>query len=324
MGNHDSKNTRLDPNTPILTPILRGFEPLKVYSPPTSNTTVAVCLIVRNETIYLDEWVDFHLALGFAPIFIYDNSGAPDLELEMWYERRTEIWQHVHIIHFPIAPVQQYAYERCTRIDAPNATFAAMIDVDEFVVLKKHDNIVDFMDDHCNSSDCGQISINWITMGTSNETRYRPIPITKRNVHVHTFKGLFSIVKAIVRPTYIADNMDWSHTVMLKRGHWIDTNGTILPRVHSTTRNSNPYLHTKGPTDVAALYHYRFRSEEEFIHKSCVRGDSLQNRGVNPKCRHMDKPQVYPRDGLNFDDSAWRQLKRMVPKYRVFDEDTLY
>lgn len=92
----------------------------------------------------------------------------------------------------------------------------------QFVVLKKHDNVVDFMVEHCNE-ECGQISLNWVPMGTSNETVYRPLPVTKRNVHVHSFRGMNRIVKAIVRPTYVAEYMDWSHTVMLKKGHWVDT-----------------------------------------------------------------------------------------------------
>ncbi|KAL7524920.1 hypothetical protein ACHAXR_000779, partial [Thalassiosira sp. AJA248-18] len=279
-----------------------GGEAVRVYAPSKSNASVAICLIVRNETIYMDEWVDFHIALGFAPIFVYDNAGFPDIELLSWLERRKDVHQYVHIIHFPIAPVQQHAYERCLWQDALNETFAAMIDIDEFVVLKKHDNIVDFMEEHCDVN-CGQISINWRTMGTSNETGYRPLPVTLRNVHVHTFKPLFKVIKAIVRPTYVADPMDWSHSVMLKRGHWIDTNGVVVPRIHSTTRNIRPPYIYPGPTDVALLYHYRFKSEEEFRVKSCVRGDSLKMRGVIPKCAHMSTSQNYPRHGEEYDDA---------------------
>ena len=261
------------------------------------------------------------IILGFAPIFIYDNAGSPDIELQSWFERRKDIQQYVHIFHMPIAPVQQYAYEKCLYQDAANETYAAMIDIDEFLVLKKHNNIVDFMEEHCDV-DCGQISINWRTMGTSNETRYRPLPVTLRNVHVHTFEPLFRVIKTIVRPAYVANPMDWSHSVMLKRGYWVDTNRIIIPRVHSTTKKVRPPYEHPGPTDVALLYHYRFKSEEEFKTKSCVRGDSLKKRGVTPKCTDMTMSQNYPRDGLEFDDRAWVQLKRMCPKYGIFDETT--
>jgi len=298
----------------------RGHEPVTVYSPSKRNETVAICLIVRNETVYMDEWVDFHIALGFAPIFIYDNADLPDLVLENWYERRTDIQQYVRIIHMPSFPVQVTAYKRCIREDAQNFTFVAMIDIDEFIVLKKHDNIVDFMVEHCDE-ECGQITLNWRQMGTSNETKYRPLPVTKRNVNVHTFTGANKVVKAIVRPTYVSSWMDWSHTVMLKKGFWVDTNGTRIPRVFSTNKCCNPHHH-RGPTDVGEIYHYKFKSEEEFYVKSCVRGDSLLPRGVMTKCGHMHNPGNLPRNGGEFDDSAWKQLKRFVPKYAIFDRMT--
>lgn len=47
---------------------------VKVYAPTSSASNVAICTIVKNETLYLDEWVDYHIALGFSPIYIYDNS----------------------------------------------------------------------------------------------------------------------------------------------------------------------------------------------------------------------------------------------------------
>jgi hypothetical protein len=109
-------------------------------------------------------------------------------------------------------------------------------------------------------------------MGTSNAERYQPIPITKRNIHVHTYEPLFNIIKVIVRPSYIADYIDWSHSLMMKKGHWVDTDGTKIPRVYSTTLNVRPPYEWKGPTDVAVLYHYRFKSEHEFFVKSCIRG----------------------------------------------------
>ena len=215
--------------------------------------------------------------------------------------------------------MQGLAYARCLQRDGPTATFAALIDVDEFVVLKRHAHVADFMAEHCDA-DCGQLSLNWRTMGTSGEAAYRPLPVTRRNVHAHTYRPLERVVKAIVRPSYAADYLDWSHTILLKRGRWVDTDGTVIPRGASTARDGRvPYEH-RGPTDVAALYHYRFKSEEEFRAKSCVRGDSLRERGSTPKCGHMSRPQNYPREGGGFDDLAWRQLKRRVPKYALFDE----
>ena len=167
---------------------------IKVYKPTTETANVAVCLVVKNETLYIDEFIDYHIALGFSPIYIYDNS--PTFELNnsyaafyrsigantSWYQSRQDIHQYIRLLHFPRSPVQIPAYDQCIKRDAKNSTFVALIDVDEFVVLKRHSNIVDFVKAYCDFR-CGQISINWQNMGTSGETKYSAVPVLKRNVH---------------------------------------------------------------------------------------------------------------------------------------------
>lgn len=95
-----------------------------------------------------------------------------------------------------------------------------------------------------------------------------------------------------------------------------------MKRVKSTSKCCVPYEHPSGPTDVGVIYHYKYKSEEEFYRRSCLRGDSLLKRGDMSKCDHMDKFGNYPRDGSDYDDGAWKQLRRMVPKYAVFDRTT--
>ena len=194
--------------------------PVKVYAPSNSTSNVAICVILKNETLYLDEWIDFNIALGFSPIYMYDNSLTFDLmsmplpnSIYSWYETREEIHEHIKLMHYPIAGVQEKAYERCIKEDAANSTYVALIDVDEFLVLKTFDNVVDFMDHHCSELECGELSINWKMMGTSGEKHYTPLPITKRNVHGQKY----GTIKVIVRPSYVADNLKWWHSVALKR-----------------------------------------------------------------------------------------------------------
>ncbi|KAL7475525.1 hypothetical protein ACHAW6_001434 [Cyclotella cf. meneghiniana] len=273
-----------------------------VYSPSQYSSNVAVCLIVRNETIYMDEWADFHIALGFSPIYIYDNMAGPDLELELWYERRKDLQKHVRIIYFPTTPVQLAAYDRCIKQDAKNDTFVGLFDVDEFLVLKKHDNVIDFMEEYCQEPKCGQLSINWLVMGTSNETGYRAVPVTKRNVHTD---GPSPWVKTIVRPSYVHEKIDWKHTVRLKKGHQIDTRGVI-----GNKGFHKEYGNEDMPDDVALFHHYTYKSDEEWHYKNCVRGSSLQGRFNEPELCHR---QILVQ-GKIFNNEAWKKLTRMVPE----------
>ena len=133
---------------------------VKVYSSTNSSANVALCLIVKDETPYIDEHLDYHIALGFSPIYIYDNSLDFELNNTRWYQSRQDIHHFIRLIHFPQSPVQIPAYDQCIKKDAKDSTFVALIDVDEFVVLKRHSNVVDFVEEHCDFR-CGQISINW-------------------------------------------------------------------------------------------------------------------------------------------------------------------
>jgi hypothetical protein len=246
--------------------------------------------------------------LGFSPIYIYDNS--PDFELWSWLQNREEYQKYVVLLPFPFEPGQLAAYDQCIKSDARNDTFVGMFDVDEFLVLKKHKNVVDFMDEHCDEN-CGQLIINWNMMGNSNQTHYKPLPVLKRNQHS---SGVMGYVKNIVRPGYAADDLEYLHTIRLKKGHTVDTSGRI-------NRNAGWHRHSNdgGPVDTALFYHYKFKSVEEYHNKNCKRGSALsvgtQNRSDCGKETSLDWGMY----GTKFDNIAWIQLKQMVPKYARFD-----
>lgn len=124
---------------------------VKVYKPTNSSSSnVALCVMVKNETLYLDEWVDFHIALGFSPIIIYDNSDDFDLmygvhpndeSMQSWYEVRADIRHHLKLIHFPTLSTPEYQLSgphrvsqfQCISKDAANSTFVSLFDADEFL-----------------------------------------------------------------------------------------------------------------------------------------------------------------------------------------------
>lgn len=281
---------------------------IKVYAPSNSTVNVAICVVVKQETRYIDEWVDFHVALGFAPIYIYDNS--PDFELWTWLQHREDLQQYVVLIPIPIQPVQLVAYDQCIKSDAKDNTFVGLFDVDEFLVLKKHDNIVDFMNEYCNAS-CGQLKINWNMMGNSNKTHYKPLPVLKRFVHS---SGVMGFVKVIVRPDYAADELHYLHSIQLKKGKTVDTSGKSV-----TNSGWRRQANNDGPEDSALFYHYKFKSLEEYEIKNCRRGHALDaGRAERHNCG-KDLTLDFAMNGTKFDNTAWMQLKRMVPKYTMFD-----
>ena len=86
-----------------------------------------LCCIAKHEQRYIQEWIDYHLRIGFTAVKIYDNE---DAQGTLDFVRRP----NVQIVHFPGPVKQMQAYTDC--LNETSYDFIAFFDVDEFLVLK--------------------------------------------------------------------------------------------------------------------------------------------------------------------------------------------
>lgn len=199
-----------------------------------------VCAIALNEERYIDEWIQYHLKLGFSHIFIYDNS----TEYVLKYKNS----EHVTIFHQPGKAKQLEVFNVFVLNYRRKYKWAAFIDLDEFIVLKKHRTIMNLLNEY---QDCPALVLNWLMFGTNHEMVYRDEPVTKRfqkcshQVHEH-FKSVCQL----------ADIHNYSSPhgpTLLSNKKWMDTNRTVVESL----------FHPNGPSDVAVIHHYYTKSEEE-------------------------------------------------------------
>ena len=273
---------------------------------PEPRVPVALCTLQHEGQSYLDEWVNYYLALGVSKILLYDNS--PDFDLKQWHNRH-EHEERVDVFHHPGKnDAQQYrAYYKCLEHLKQNLTwieFAAFFDLDEFLVLKKHDNIEEFVSQHCPSDGCDTLLVNWELYGWNGEAAYAPLPLLKR--FQYKTRTTDAHVKSIAR----VSKTNFFRTVHCARG-----------------KNSTRYFSTKGSqgakcpfnwrrlNDVAVLHHIYTRSLKEWSIR-CKRGRADSNPRDNPGCKPMPKYT-----DTVFDDSAWQFLKTHVPAYGFYDEN---
>ena len=255
-----------------------------------------MCVLMKSEELYVDEWTDYHLGLGFSNIFIYDNTD--NNTMKKWGEQK----EGVEVIHWPGLKRQHRSQVHCLT-KGPKYTWMALFDGDEFLVLKKHDNVIDFLKEHCKG---GSIAINWSVFGTGNQTKYEALPVTKRFMYRES--NISSLVKSIVRMNDFdpAQKITNPHSFPLKAStlqH--DTNG------HTNFSKSGAANKEGAVSDVALLHHYRYKSLEEWRHKGCVRKMAADS---NKQCYW---PAV---NGSVYDDSAWITFKKNVPKYAKYDK----
>jgi hypothetical protein len=234
------------------------------------NFTVGLCVIVKDEEPYLMEWLDYQLlALEFDNVYIFDNS--PNHDLEHWYvnSRTHPVYARVHVIHKPgVTNVQRFAYIHCVNgfgkqthheddaaqveveltkeYGTPKHDYMAMLDVDEFIVLKQHvslatmnatslgpvqalsssntkqppvDRIHDVIENvwrtppHMAGRGC--LIMNWMLVGSSHKTAYSPLPVLKRFQYRQDRIAHYMIKSMVYAPDF--DQMLNPHALALKR-----------------------------------------------------------------------------------------------------------
>ena len=272
---------------------------------------VLMCAIMIDEEAYIDEWVDYHHALGFDAFHLYDNSQL--FEMRHWAEEKGD---HVKVTHFTpdTSNPQVQAYLNCaTNAREESYTWAAFFDIDEFLQLKKHRDVVDFLEEYASS---GAIAVNWYRFHPGKgDVLYKPLPVTKR--FMYRERAVNHIVKSIAKLSDM-DMKPFIHDAAVTNGTLHDTNN------HSFTGPYNPL----GSTDVAALYHYHIKSHKEYVAKR-LRGRADIKGFANYTARVEESQKLFEKaldphntndSGGVYDDSAWEAMKKYAPQYAMFDD----
>ena len=244
----------------------------------------------------MNEWHDYHMALGFTRIYVFDHS-PNKARMKAWGNMRNRL-DHMFIKVHPIDPIEDendvrhQAYVQCIReAKKRRHSYVLFADFNSFLVLKQHDNIREFAKHYILQ---GQTGIYWNEFGTAGNTYYERFPVVKRNPC--RIKGPSRNFTSIVR-IYDVDDPE-----LAVSGERIQTrNGTYLldtnfERIDSSRKKD-------GPKDVAVMHHYGYLSEEEYGRKH--RGEVI--------------PESFPK-GTIFDDLAWQILQRNEGRYKVYDE----
>jgi len=220
------------------------------YTNASGYCVPAIVCIAKKESDYIEEFVKYHLAIGFKYIFIYDNEDIPT------YKTLLQNYKNIIVIHLPFnnynIPVQYKALEHFTTkiLNYSNITHIAHIDIDEFISLKKHKNICDFINEYI-INDCQGIGMNWRFFGSSHKTEKSDEPVTTRftmcekvgNKHIKT---LFKKDKFLKYNT--------CHDVILSEGYIKSTNGTIIKGPFNDNIDFN----------IIQLNHYKCKTLPEF------------------------------------------------------------
>lgn len=122
----------------------------------------AICTIAKNENAYINDWVNYHLNLGFDYIYIYDNNDSEMQYIGNIIERINDVkiisW-HKEKIHFfnQIAAYDDFIKKYSSLYD-----WCAFIDIDEFINLNTND-LKSFLEKA--PKECNYIGLVWKIFG---------------------------------------------------------------------------------------------------------------------------------------------------------------
>ena len=134
---------------------------------------LAVAAIFQNEAPYLKEWIEYYKLIGVRHFYLYDNLSSDNceevllpyvksglVELIDWPEQANNLneWDQIQVAAYRDA-LQRAKYK---------AKWLAFIDLDEFIVPIKDDNLSKFLNERCVAKDVGGVCLIWSFFGTSN------------------------------------------------------------------------------------------------------------------------------------------------------------
>jgi len=229
---------------------------------PSVARMICVVAIVRDELPFIDEWLAYHRLLGVEHFFLYDDDPALPLK-----DFVTPHKAYVTVIDWfgksdrlPGRNRQTKAYMDAISRVLLRYRWVAFLDIDEFVVLRRHADILSFLVDY---DDCPAVSLHWREFGHNGFFDDPSDLVTASLTRRMAASG--RMWKSFTQPSAVVD-IDSAHFCRLKRGY------------RRVDVNKNPFVDTTypGKDEVAHINHYLCRSFTRWmkrVERGCFSGD---------------------------------------------------
>ena len=227
--------------------------------------SIAICAIFKNEARYLLEWIGFHRMIGIDHFVLYDNAstdGGPALI------RSSPFARYVTLIDWPMQGGQLPAYADFIQHHARRFTWAAFIDLDEYIHPLETETIRPLLSRYDRFSG---VLLHWLVFGPSGHDA-APDGLTIGNYLQRVPDGMpvNQHVKSLLRTRDLLAPHATPHTLR-SIGPVCNTRGETVP-AHA--------MHDPPCLDGMVLNHYITRSAEDWQAK-VARGRADDPPGSN-------------------------------------------
>lgn len=230
----------------------------------------AICCIAKNEELYINDWIKYHIELGFDRIYIYDNN---DIDKPLTKDKIDYLYaDKVTIIDYRgLKQVQLKAYQDFFKNECFKYEWCAVIDCDEFISIKDKS-----LDAYLNQySDIDIIKLCWRVYTDDNKiTDDLSIPVYERfftTTNNQIYKSCPGFMIKCILNTSRKQKYDWSHSCHRPVEYsfkQILSDGTFIKEMHA---------YVSEFTDDAIIKHYMTKSLDEFLNQKFNRTDARWN-----------------------------------------------
>ena len=212
---------------------------------------ISLCLIFKDESVYLKEWIEYHLLIGCDHFYLYNNNSSDNYrEVIKPYLKKG----YITLINWPYEKKQIEAYIDCFNNFKNETKWIGFIDADEFIVPNHYDCIGDFFDKYYKY---GSIFINWKCFG-SNGIKSRNLKGLVIEEFTQSHLEYSSNGKCFVNTGYkIHSDMD-KYRLIHHKCYVEDNRGKVIPPIDVFGNYMfYPYQKVKTTDKVVAVIEYR-------------------------------------------------------------------
>lgn len=258
----------------------------------------SVCLIIRDENEYLEEWLRWHIAQGVEHFYIYDHGSKYPVK-EFINSLGIEISKKVTVIDWlgKHKDAQPEAYNDCLDRFKQESRWIGFIDADEHVRVKTGQTLPVFLK---NYEEYAGLFAVWLIYNANGHKFQSAEPLRKRFTRVsYADERASQMGKVFVQPMYMVD-------MVIHNGRALE--GFCVVDEHKHKVYNYSLISEKPTTDLICVDHYYTKSYEEWKKKI------LRGSGHSKYQRKYDEFFKY-----NPDMEYCRENLNIKQKYEISD-----
>ena len=241
---------------------------------------IVICAMAKNEHLYINEWVNHYLKLGFDKIYLYDNDDLDKPFIGDYIENKDK----VEIINIRGQKKEHLQHDIYTNFyNTHNFDWCLFCDIDEFIFGVN--NIHSFIEQK-KFAFAKQIRVRWKLFGDDN--------LIKRDMNKPVCE-IFSheIKTSLMRDLKTKGNLEIQGkffvrgsmpNVVIRSPHFasFSTRNNVIPSVLPSGKPcySKVVIYENYSQESVYLYHYMTKSLSEFVNQKLNRNDAVYNQQI--------------------------------------------